>query len=68
MAETVAILVGEGPAHGLNGVISTSIIGLTAEEFRERFGSVVGHERGRQLTSSMKRAQPCMTSRQLDVS
>ena len=46
MAETVAILIGGSPAPGINGVISASVIGLTAEGFRERFASVVAHERG----------------------
>lgn len=46
MAETVAMLVDEGPAPGINGVINASAIGLTAEGFRERFASVVAHERG----------------------
>jgi hypothetical protein len=46
MAETVALLVGEGPAPGINGVINASVIGLTAEGFRERVASVVAQERG----------------------
>lgn len=60
MAETVAMLVDEGPAPGINGVINASVIDLTAEGFRERVAYVVAQERGRQLTSSMKRAQPGM--------
>jgi hypothetical protein len=45
-ADTIAILVDEGPAPGINGVISASVIGLTAEGFRGKFASMVAHERG----------------------
>ena len=59
MTETVAILVGGGPAPGINGVISASVIGLTAEEFREILASVVAHERGLSLRSATEEGIEC---------
>lgn len=59
MAETVAILVGGGPAPGITGVIRAAVIGLTAEVFRKRFTSVVAHERGLSLRSATKPGIEC---------